>query len=60
MDGVISDTQKLHSKVEAELLKRFGIEISTEEITQKYSGVRTKDFFEDLLKPKIRITTWMS
>ncbi len=50
MDGVISDTQKLHSKVEAELLKRFGIEISTEEITQKYSGVRTKDFFEDLLK----------
>jgi len=50
MDGVISDTQKLHAKIESDLLKRFGLEISPEEITKKYSGVRTKDFFDDLLK----------
>ncbi len=50
MDGVISDTQKLHSKVESELLSRYGINISPLEITEKYSGVRTKEFFDDLLK----------
>lgn len=49
MDGVISDTQKLHSKVECELLKRYGVDITPEEITKKYSGVRTKDFFSALL-----------
>lgn len=50
MDGVISDTQKLHSKIEAELLSRYGIKITPSEITAKYSGVRTKEFFDDLLK----------
>jgi len=50
MDGVISDTQKLHSKVEYEILNKFGISVTSEEITKKYSGVRTREFFEDLLK----------
>jgi HAD superfamily hydrolase (TIGR01549 family) len=50
MDGVISDTQKLHSKVEQEILSRFGINISSEEITKKYSGVKTSEFFDELLK----------
>ncbi len=50
MDGVISDTQKLHSQVEAEILSRYGIKITPSEITAKYSGVRTKEFFDDLLK----------
>ena len=50
MDGVISDTQKLHSRVETDLLRRYGINITPEEITQKYSGVRTKEFFDELLK----------
>jgi len=52
MDGVISDTQKLHSKVEAEILNRYGIDITPNEITKKYSGVKTSDFFHDLLKDK--------
>ncbi len=50
MDGVISDTQKLHSKVESKLLGRYGIKITPSEITTKYSGVRTEEFFNDLLK----------
>ena len=54
LDGVISDTQKLHSKIESELLSRYGIQISPQEITKKYSGVRTKDFFRKVLKNKIR------
>lgn len=49
MDGVISDTQKLHAKVESELLSRHGVNLTPEEITKKYAGVRTKDFFKDLL-----------
>ena len=52
MDGVISDTQVLHSKVETELLGRYGVKITPDEITKKYSGVRTTEFFHDLLKGK--------
>ena len=50
MDGVISDTQKLHSKVESELLRRYGVNITSSEITARYSGVRTREFFDYLLK----------
>jgi HAD superfamily hydrolase (TIGR01509 family) len=50
MDGVISDTQKLHAKVEEEILSRFGICISSEEITKRYAGVKTNEFFDELLK----------
>ena len=49
MDGVVSDTQKLHSRVESSILSRFGINITPEEITLRYSGVRTKEFFKELL-----------
>ncbi len=52
MDGVISDTQHLHATIEAELLERFGIIMTPEEITNKYAGVRTADFFTDLLTKK--------
>lgn len=52
MDGVISDTQKFHSKGESELLKRYGINLTPEEITKKYSGVRTSEFFKELLDEK--------
>jgi HAD superfamily hydrolase (TIGR01509 family) len=50
MDGVISDTQKLHSSVESGILRRYGIKITPNEITEKYSGVKTREFFDDLLK----------
>jgi HAD superfamily hydrolase (TIGR01509 family) len=49
MDGVISDTQNLHAQVEHELLGKFGIDISPEEITEKYAGAKTKDFIDELL-----------
>jgi beta-phosphoglucomutase family hydrolase len=50
MDGVISDTQKLHAQAESDLLARFGISLSAEAITRRYAGVRTRDFFDDLLQ----------
>lgn len=49
LDGVVSDTQKLHSEVESKLLQKYGIAISPAEITKKYAGVRTRDFFKELL-----------
>ncbi len=52
MDGVISDTQRLHATIESELLARYGIKMSAKEITKKYAGVRTADFFLDLLTKK--------
>jgi HAD superfamily hydrolase (TIGR01549 family) len=52
MDGTISDTQHLHATIESELLARFGIFFSPEEITRRYAGVRTADFFQELLNKK--------
>lgn len=49
MDGVVSDTQKLHSQVESKLLNNCGIQISPQEITEKFSGVKTSYFFKELL-----------
>lgn len=45
MDGVISDTQDLHSEVESELLARWGVHISPAEITRRFAGVADRDFF---------------
>lgn len=56
MDGVISDTQKLHSQVESGLLTSAGIIITPDEITRKYSGVITEHFFKDLLQDRLSIT----
>ncbi|HQH28503.1 MAG TPA: HAD family phosphatase, partial [Oligoflexia bacterium] len=42
-------TQKLHSAVESEVLGCYGIEISPEEVTQKFAGMPSKDFFRSLL-----------
>lgn len=52
MDGVISDTQKFHSQVESELLSRYNINIPPMEITRRFSGTRTVEFFDKLLKEK--------
>ncbi len=50
MDGVISDTQKMHASVEEKLLKKYGIEMNSDEITEKYAGMPDKEFFEKIFK----------
>lgn len=52
MDGVISDTQKLHGAVESEFLARFGVNLTINELEKKYAGVSTKKFFTELLEGK--------
>lgn len=46
MDGVISDTQRANSELEALCLKEHGIEISAEELARKYAGIPERDCAE--------------
>ena len=50
MDGVISDTQKLHAEIEQKLLRKHGINLSINEISKQYAGVPGKVMFTDLFK----------
>lgn len=52
LDGVIADTQQHHAQIESEILNRFGVVVSPEEITKKYAGIRTEDFLKQLLAGK--------
>ena len=46
MDGVISDTQSIHSQIERDMFKKVNIDISPREITKTFAGTQ---FFKDLL-----------
>ena len=48
MDGVISDTQTIHSRIESGILSRFGIALSPEEITKRYAGTIDMLMFREL------------
>lgn len=48
MDGVISDTQVIHAKVESEILKEYGIEIHPDEITNRFAGVAISEIFQEI------------
>ncbi len=48
MDGVLSDTQRLHATCESEILKRYGITASPEEITLRFAGVPDTIFFNQI------------
>lgn len=45
MDGVLSDTQPIHSRVESELLRQHGIELSADEITREFAGTSSEEMF---------------
>ncbi len=48
MDGVISDTQKIYSSVESELLREYGIHMPPAEITRRFSGVSGRDMWPEI------------
>ena len=50
MDGVISDTQKFHAEVESLILRQYGIEMSPEAITKRYSGVADDVMFIEIFE----------
>lgn len=50
MDGVISDTQNLQAMVEEKLLQSYGIQMSAEEITEKYAGIADREWFTMLIE----------
>jgi len=52
MDGVISDTQGIHAKIESKILSMNGIKISPEYITKHFAGIKTEVFLKEILKTK--------
>jgi HAD superfamily hydrolase (TIGR01509 family) len=50
MDGVISDTQKIHSRVWSQVLGKYGINMSAEEITYKLAGQKVGEAFGSIMK----------
>src|SRR3989339_981878 len=50
LDGTLSDTNKIQSAAEAEILNRYGVKISAAEIERRFSGVKTSEFFRELLR----------
>lgn len=50
MDGVVSDTEVAQSEAESELLKKYDINISADEISEKYSGVKDREWIGALIK----------
>ena len=46
MDGVISDTQRLHAQVESDVLARRGVALSPGEITRRFAGSTDHDLFD--------------
>jgi beta-phosphoglucomutase family hydrolase len=50
MDGVISDTQEMHSKSWAIVLDKYGIKLPPEEITLRFAGMSAREAFSELLK----------
>jgi HAD superfamily hydrolase (TIGR01509 family) len=50
MDGVISDTQEFQATIEESVLKKYGANLSSDEITKKYAGVSDKFFFSEIFK----------
>jgi len=48
MDGVLSDTQKLHSLVDKMVMEHYGVRLEEEEITRNFAGITDKEMFERL------------
>lgn len=50
MDGVISDTEKLHGIAESEVLNTYGIAITPEQVTDRFAGVPEMKVWEILFE----------
>lgn len=49
MDGVISDTQTIHSRIWSEVMAGYGVQIEPAEITLRYAGAKSREIFTDIL-----------
>lgn len=48
LDGVISDTQDLHAKVDSSVLKHFGLDLHPAAITDRFAGAGDQKMFSTL------------
>ena len=49
LDGTLWDTQKFHAAAETELMREYGANVSSEEISSRYAGRPTEDVFREVL-----------
>lgn len=50
MDGVISDTQSICADIESKLFKEYGIDISPEQLTERYAGTVSHEMIPDVFR----------
>ncbi len=50
MDGVISDTERLHGIAESEMLAGYGIRVTVQEMSDRFAGVPEKNVWEILFR----------
>ena len=50
MDGVLADTQRFHNKVSSNILKKYGIKISPEEIEEFFAGIPDRVYYKKLFE----------
>lgn len=48
LDGTLVDTEKIHAEAESRLLNHLGVKISSKKITQKYAGIATESYIEEI------------
>lgn len=47
MDGVLSETQRLHAKAQSEVVEKYGGKMKAKEITKRYAGKPPGTFFRE-------------
>jgi len=56
-DGSMGNTQHIHATIESGLLRGYDVDISPDEITRRYAGVKDEEFFRDLLPDSVNDRT---
>lgn len=49
LDGTLVDTEVIHAEAESRLLKKFGVTMTSEEISKKYAGIPTQSYIEKIV-----------
>jgi len=55
LDGVITDSMYLHNSVEQKIFSDYGVEISTDELKEKYAGIPFESTFSKLVKKEFNL-----
>lgn len=60
LDGTLVDTEVVHAQAESELLKRYGVSITPNQISSRYAGISTESYIGELVGYKVSIDDLIS